>query len=190
MTSRRKPRRKRNGRRRRMVRQDKQILTEFMAAKWEKGRGKRDTLRSNQKGLLAAFLPLKIYHPLSYARLRWRCEHLSCCRFSLSETGNPGLPLSRVCKTASGNTVRRRKPLREPREISLNGLVSYLPTFPILPTSSTSIFHERRSSTPSLFEHFATNDHLSTVTPSPSLFDLHRETISTLTGEIIHIAPR
>lgn len=154
MTSRRKPRRKRNGRRRRMVRQDKQILTEFMAAKRGKGmmregEGEKGILCvATRRGLLAAFLPSWIYHPLSYARLRWRCERLSCRRFSLSETGNRGLPLSRVCKTASGNTVRCRKPLRATRtpwNIVKRLGTPFLPYLPLPLRSSTSDDHPLRA---------------------------------------------
>lgn len=165
-----------------------------MAAKrgrgrWERERGGEGILCvATRRGLLAAFLPPRIYHPLVCEALRWRCERLSCRRFSLSETGNRGLPLSRVCKTASGNTVRRvENPYerREPREISLNGLVplSY-PTYLFhfdLPRAT--IIHSEP------FRTLRTNDHLSTVTPPLPLFDLHRGTISTLTGEITHIAP-
>lgn len=158
MTSRRKPRRKRNGRRRRMVRQDKQILTEFMAAKRERGMmreeeeggagGKGILCVATRRGLLAAFLPPWIYHPLSYARLRWRCERLSWRRFSLSETGNRGPPLSRVCKTASGNAVRRRKPLRAmrtPWNIVKRLGTPFLSYLPLPLRSSTSDDHPLRA---------------------------------------------
>lgn len=62
-----------------------------------------------------------------------------------------GLPLSRVCKTASSNTVHgARNPLRErePREISLNGLYPFLllwyrSSFSIYrPPSSSSLKYE------------------------------------------------
>lgn len=147
---------------------------------------------ATKRGLLAAFLPPRIYHPLSYARLRWRCERLSCCRFSLSETGNRGLPLSRVCKTASGNTVRRRKPLRATRTPwnivkRLGAPFLPFPTFFHFDLSRAMIIHSEP------FRTLCTDYHLSAATPSPPSLpypfsDLHRGMISTLTGEITHIA--
>lgn len=92
-----------------------------------------------------------------------------------------GLPLSRVCKTASGNTVRRWKPLRATR--TPWNIVKPLGT-PFPPTSSTSIFHDERRSSTLVFSNTSRRHH-----PSTRPYSLPCRTMFTLTDEITHIAP-
>ena len=110
--SRRKPRRKRNGRRRRMVRQDKQILTEFTVVAgggWLWGRkGRKGHCVATRR--VCSRLSFCRFPPHSrVARQRWRrgTRVLAAVTVSRRRKQGTGLLLSRVCKTASGNTVCR-----------------------------------------------------------------------------------
>lgn len=141
-------------------------------------------LRSNQKGFARGFPSARIFHSLVCdIRLRRRAERLSLPLLAVGN-GEPGFPylesarLPPVIPCTAGNPYERR----EPREISLNGLVplSYLP-----PTSSTSIFHERRSSTPA----FSNTSHRRSPFCACTGYILLCGTVSALTDEITHIAP-